>query len=72
MVAKILFPNINGRAIVEVGKTIYVIKNNGYYRNQEIVIDEKEAFQMPSLLYAIEVVHKGKLEEAVKFIKENW
>lgn len=72
MIGKIIFPNIAGRAIVQRANDIYIVPALGYYKNQEVYFNLEEAKRMPSLLFAVEELHEYKLEESVKFIKENF
>lgn len=72
MIGKILFPNVNGRALIQAGNDIYIIQSLGYYRDQEVVFEPETALRMPSLLYAIDVLHSSDFTEVVKFIKSNW
>jgi hypothetical protein len=71
-IVKIAFPNIKGKAIVQKGNEIFIIKASGYYKDQEIVIDSDDAIKFPSLLYALSTLYEDNFEEAVKFIKENF
>lgn len=75
MIAKVLIPNINGNAIVEVGKEIYVTPAKGYYNHQDIILDDNEfTKKMPSLMYAIaELVYEDPtaFAKTLKFIKDN-
>jgi hypothetical protein len=71
-IVKIAFPNIKGKAIVQKGNEIFIIKASGYYKDQEIIIDSDDAIKFPSLLYALSTLYEDNFEEAVKFIKENF
>ncbi|MCF7927205.1 MAG: hypothetical protein K9L74_06515 [Candidatus Izimaplasma sp.] len=69
---KIIVSNIKGKALAERENKIYIIPAEGYYRNQEIMINLDLAIQVPSLLHGIATLYNDDFEEAVKFIKENW
>jgi len=72
MIAKVLFPNVNGRALIQAGNDIFIISSLGFYKGEEISFEPEKALRMPSLLYAIDVLHSSDFAEVVKFIKNNW
>lgn len=71
-IVKIVVPNIKGKAIVQKGNEIFIIRAEAYYKDQEVFIDSEEAIKFPSLLYALSTLYEDNFEEAVKFIKENF
>jgi hypothetical protein len=74
MFATVLIPNINGSAIVEVGKDIYVIPAKGYYNLQDIILDDNEPIKkMPSLMKAIADLVDDTIEfsRMLRFMKDN-
>lgn len=71
-IVKIVVPNIKGKAIVQKGNEIFIVRAGAYYKDQEIFIDSEEAIKFPSLLYALSTLYEDNFEEAVKFIKENF
>ena len=71
-IVKIVAPNINGKAIVDVNGDIYVIPALGFYKGQEIVIDIESAVYFPSMLYAMATLYNNDFSAAVEFIKENF
>jgi hypothetical protein len=71
-IVKVIVPNVKGKAIVQKGNEIFIIRSGAYYKNQEIFIDSEEAIKFPSLLYALSTLYEDNFEEAVKFIKENF
>lgn len=71
-IARVVFGNIKGKAIVTCGSETYIVPSLGYHKDQEILIDTEKAIKAPSLLFALAMTYEGTFEEAVAFIKENW
>lgn len=72
MIVKILLPNAKGQALAQAGNKFYIIPSNGYYRNQEVVLNEGEGKELPSLLYAIAELDAVELNKMINIVKENW
>jgi hypothetical protein len=71
-VVKVIIPNIRGKAIVQSGNDLYIVPSRGFWTNQEIQIDLKDAVKVISLLYGIDMLFNNNFDEVVEFIKENW
>ena len=72
----VLFPNINGRAIVTTDGELYIISAFGYYQNQEMFIDLEAAQAIPgkSLFLAVAACAGDvqTFKDFLKFVKEEY
>lgn len=72
IIVTIQIANVNGKAVATAGNRTFIISANGYYRQQEVLVDLDTAVEMPSFLYTLDVVFEGRTRDAINFIKENF
>lgn len=64
MIGKVIYENINGNTLVQVGERYYISGYVGTPKGQEMVIDERTAIEVPSTLLGMEIMtSKDPLKE---------
>lgn len=72
MIGTVIMSNVNGRTLVRNGSRLYIINSGGHYKNEEVIFNEKEALEMPSMLFALSMMSERNMNKAVEFIKKAW
>ena len=72
MIGTVVVSNVNGRTLARKGDRIFILNTIGHVKGEEVVFEEKEAIEMPSMLYALSMLGEKNMSRAVQFIQNNF
>lgn len=72
MIGTVIYENVNGHTLVQVGERLYIAGYVGVPKGQEMAIDERLVLEVPSALFGLSLMAEKDMKKVIKFVKEKW